>query len=174
MPITQTRLMQIINAAEHAIKKHEEIRVALRELYLIKDLKDYLDRKEGLGETLFNTEVDPGHKRILDREIAHFRVHFKRNANRAAMLRLRRASPDRIEDDEIVDEYFRAQQSPEEILESWKEENGSVGIEIEARDSNQSHEICPSCGVQATFFEKEKHLETCEYKNEAPSAEPAL
>jgi hypothetical protein len=172
MSITQERLMRIINAADHVKRQYEALHKEVKELYLLEDLRDYLNRKERLGNVLFSTELSPDHLMTLQTEIAHFRVHFKRNHRRATLTRLRRANGGQevtFSDEEIINEYFNKPPSVDELIEQSKERNKGEAEAIELELESQSHEICPSCGVQATFFEKEKHLDSCEYKNEARS-----
>jgi hypothetical protein len=154
MPISQNRLLQIVNAADHVAKKHEQVHKKLRLMCNMNDPKEFLNQKFGLSEFVAETMIDQEYLSVLLREIAHFRVHFKKNDRRRVSLALQRANKYNANEDDILDDYFNNKEfaTPESF-------------------ENQSHEICPSCGVQATFFEKEKHLDSCEYKNEAPGTE---
>ena len=145
MSITQERLMRIVDAAEHIAERHEELYKTLITLGDINDSGTFFEYQKRLPGLLRANAIDRDKLNLILREVAHFRVHFKRNARRAALLRLHRANPKDEREDSILKDYFNSIQTTE-----------GMNAELEL-------DMCPLCEVRALPTENWKHDENCPF-----------
>jgi hypothetical protein len=159
MPVTQERLLGIIVAAERIIKQHEALHKRVRELVGLLPT-DFANQQEVLPSLLIETLIEPTDQSLILSEIAHFRIHFRRNERRAVRLRINRENQKSEDDSQTVNEYFTDGAAEEvketEVKETETEIETSTKVEV-------SDETCPICGAKAKSDEGSKHSRDCSF-----------